>query len=187
MSKSSTIQIIQKIGDYVFMAVCLGVVVYVALQPSLAYAQTPKMVLFFVVSLLAAIVLASRLNPVEAQLEIKTKQIAFTAGGATAVLFALLILLAYLTTPEEHAMVLSFEEESGQAMSLDANVLKVTAGGREPSLCAEGERAYVLFRDNMPTLSIRLQNGDATYVAETPPAPFKTLRVGRELQPVGGR
>ena len=72
----------------------LGLGVYVAMSPELVYAPTPRAVLFLLVAILPAILLAA-----EATAEFKMRLPGFvaTGGGSFAVMIIVLFLLAYFT------------------------------------------------------------------------------------------
>src|SRR5262245_45747205 len=78
--------------------IILSLGIWVALSPSVIYAPTPRVVLYFLLSLIPAIIFGVEAS---SRFEFRLPGFCFTTAGAFAVCLGVLFLLTYLSKPEE--------------------------------------------------------------------------------------
>lgn len=93
----------------VFLILLLGL--YVALSPSVIYAPVPKIVLLCLISFLPAILFGAE---AAAKFDLKLPGFAFTTAGAAAISLGTLLLLSYLTKPEQQIAVYRIVDQQRQ-------------------------------------------------------------------------
>lgn len=134
----------------------LGLGVYVAASPELVYAPKPGAVLFLLVAILPAILLAAE---VTAEFKLKLPGFVATGGGSFAVMIIVLFLLAYFTKPTDHVRVFRFTHVNGSAVQgLDGNGvvnLYDMSGGRGVERYIDKNSIVVFFSDD--TASCRIE------------------------------
>jgi len=166
--------------DAVVILACLSLAIYVAASSSAVYEKTPRVVLFTVVSLLVAVLFATR---AQAKFDLKLPGMVFTATGAMAVFMGLIVVLSYLTKSDDRVMVLSFKERSGIELPLDTADLRITTlHGRNLEKCIEGSRAYVILSDDIPGISVTVADGNLPYQWDVPPSAGRTLQIGKAIK-----
>lgn len=99
----------------VLLFVVLALGVFVALSPRVVYAPVPRVVLFFLVSLLLAILFGTAAM---AQLKLELPGFTFVTAGAGALCLGTLWILTRLAKPEEKIAVFHVYDEAGQPVNL---------------------------------------------------------------------
>lgn len=146
-----------KVIKIVAIAMILGVGIYVAVSPSLVYAPTPRIVLFFLVSFLPGLLLGAE---AASRFEMRLPGFAFTTAGACAVCFGALFLLAYLSQPEEKIAVFQVYDERNNPVLLDwsgALEVPVTSQGLTVTRFVEGNNLILVFPEQVGSVELRIK------------------------------
>lgn len=170
----------------VVLFVILIIAVVVALSPRIVYAPQPRVVLYFLLSILPAILLGSE---AVAQLKLSLPGFTFVSGGATAVCFAALWLLNRLSKPEEKLAVFYIYDEQGDALDFQWK------GALDVLLSEQALQVTKLISGNALVLIFPEQVGEAVIqVRKTADGPIYSgkvsyagsrsmgLRLGKELK-----
>ena len=127
-SRSRAKTSIERTRDTVSLVIAVAILVlglYVAWNPTLVYASTPRLVLFFLIAMLPSILFTSS---VVATITADLKWLGFSATGPAAVLFIGLFFLDKYAKPEERLAVYNlFEDQTTQVF---ADGVSVTGGAR---------------------------------------------------------
>lgn len=110
--KESTLTKLKVVAIIVVLALGL----YVAFSPTLVYAPVPRIVLFFLICLLPAILLGAEAS---SQFRLELRGFLFTTAGACAVFFGALVLLNYLSKPGEKIVVYQIVDEDRRPVPLN--------------------------------------------------------------------
>lgn len=104
----------------IVLAVCVFIVIYVLTRPSIVFAPTPRIVVFFALSILPIIVLTENIS---ARLKVSIGNgLVFHATGATAVVFFGLFCLVKLSRPDIQRAIYHVKERGvGDAVWISAN------------------------------------------------------------------
>ena len=99
----------------VVMLIILGVAVFVALSPRIVYAPQPRVVLYFLLSILPAILFGTE---AAVRLKLDLPGFSFISSGAAAVCFAMLWLLNHFSKPAEKIAVFYIYDEHDNPVDL---------------------------------------------------------------------
>jgi len=164
----------------------LGVGLYVALSPRVVYAPQPRVVLYFLLSVLLAILLGTE---AVARLKLELPGFIFVSGGATAVAFAMLWVLNHLSKPEEKIGVFYIYDENGNALDLQwkgAIEVLLSAQGLQVTKLISESAAVLIFPEQVVEAEIRVRkiaagpqySGTVSYAGSR----SARLHLGRELR-----
>lgn len=92
------------------------VVIYILYFPNVVYTPTQKTVLFFLISILPAILFGSK---IKATFQLKLRYFCFTTAGVLAGCLGTLIVLYTISKPEEQIAIFHIFDESEQEVNLD--------------------------------------------------------------------
>lgn len=135
----------------------LGVAVFVALSPRVVYAPQPRVVLYFLISVLVSILLGSE---AAARLQLELPGFVFVSSGAAAVCFAMLWVLNYLSKPEEKIAVFYIDDEKGIPVTVEwlgAIDVRLSAQGLQVTRLVFGNALVLIFPDQVPEAEIRVR------------------------------
>lgn len=153
-SPASLISIVRVVASIAI----LGVGIFVALSPGLIYAPAPKIVLYCLISFLPAILFGAE---AVSKFELKLPGFAITAFGAAALSFGFLMLLTYLTKPQQQIAVFHVLDESRQPITnLDREgVLEVpiTDQGLSITRFVDGNTIILIFPEQVGECLIRIR------------------------------
>jgi hypothetical protein len=163
----------------IIMALAILVVaVVVALSPRVVYAPQPRVVLYFLMSVLVAILLGAEAM---AQLELKLPGFVLISSGAAAVCFAMLSLLNHLSKPEEKIAVFYIYDEHGQPVDLQwkgAIEVPLTPQGLQVTKLVSENAVLLIFPEQVGQTEIRLRKS-ADGRQYTGPVSYAGSRSGR--------
>lgn len=169
------------------MVLILGLGVFVALSPGVIYAPTPKIVLFFLISFLPSLLLGA-----EASSRFNLRLFpgfTFTTAGACAVCLGALLLLTYLSKPEEKIAVYQVYDENNDPVALDfkeALDVLVTAQGLSVTKFVDGNNVVLIFPEQVGSVELRVKKAPIgpSYTGTVGYAGTRTskLILGRELR-----
>ncbi len=170
----------------IIMALAILVVaVGVALSPRVVYAPQPRVVLYFLMSVLVAILLGAE---AVAQLELKLPGFVLVSSGAAAVCFAMLWLLNHLSKPEEMIAVFYVVDEQGKPLDLQwkgAIEVPLTAQGLQVTKLVSENAVVFIFPQQVGGAEIRVRKaaGGPQYTGTISYAGSRSarLRIGHEL------
>src|SRR4051812_11803846 len=94
--------------------VILAMAVFVALSPAVVYAPAPRVVLFFLVAFIPALLFGAE---VSAQLKLQLPGLCFTVAGVFAFCLGALFVMEHLAKPEEKIAVFQVVDQSGQPVN----------------------------------------------------------------------
>lgn len=103
--------------------------IFVALSPGVVYAPAPKVILYFLISLLPAMLFGAEAS---SKFQLRLPGFCFTTMGAFAACLGTLVVLTNLSKPAEKIAVFHILDESSQSVMLD------WAGGVEVPLTDQG-------------------------------------------------
>jgi len=130
---------------------------YVALSPNLVYAPVPRIILYFLVSLLPAILLSAESA---ARFELSIKNFYFFTTGAAAIMFALLFILTWLSKPEQQIAVYHVFDQQGQRVELDkfedAVDIPVTREGYSVTKFVDRNTIVVIFPEQVGEVELTI-------------------------------
>jgi hypothetical protein len=164
----------------------LALGLWVALKPDIAYAPTSRVVLFFLLTFLPAILFAGELN---ANFHLNLGQFVASGTGAFAAMMIVLFTLDWLAKEDRQLGVFSIERENGTSLPVDgAGVLATEKDGlgRQPSVFAEGNQVLILFDKDAPHATLVYHAPDGTELRA--PVQYSgshvipRLRIGREFR-----
>lgn len=168
------------------MLVILTIAVIVALSPRIVYAPQPRVVLYFLLSILPAILLGSE---AVAQLKLSLPGFTFVSGGATAICFAALWLLNHLSKPEEKLAIFYIYDEQGKDLNIewkDAVRVLLSATGLQVTKFISGNALVLIFPEQVGEAEIQVRKtaGGPFYGGTVSYAGSRSmkLRVGKELK-----
>lgn len=130
---------------------------YVALFPNVAYAPVPRTVLYLLVSLLPAVLLASEAS---ARFEMKLPGFLFTCGGTLAFVLGCLLLLTYLSKPEHQIAVFDIKDARGnRVIGLDekGSVQVDLSGSLTVTTIVDESRIAMIFPEQVAETTLRIQ------------------------------
>ena len=141
----------------VSILVILVVGVIVALSPGLVYAPTPKMVLYFLISILTGLLFGAE---AAAKFDFKLPGFCLSATGAIAVCFGALLLLTKLSKPEEQIAVYQIYDEQHEPVALDwpgALQIPVTPQGLTVTKFIDGNNIILVFPEQVGQVELRVK------------------------------
>lgn len=131
---------------------------YVALSPGVFYAPTPRIVLFLLVSILPAILFGSE---IAATFEWKVGKLLMTATGVFASILILLLLLTWLSKPQQQIAVFHIVDESNQPVTnLDREgviEIPLTAEGLSITRFVDGNTIVLIFPEQVGECTLRIK------------------------------
>ncbi len=170
----------------IVLALIMIVGAIVALSPNLIYAPTPRVVLYFLVSLLPAILFGAEAT---SKFKFELPGFCFTTAGVFAACLGILLVLTSLSKPEEKIAVFQIFDENGQAVALDwdgAVEVPITDRGLTVSKFVLGNTAILIFPEQVGEVELhikRLSTGP-TYSGTVSYAGSRTskLFLGKQLR-----
>lgn len=171
----------------IIMALAILIVaLVVALSPRVVYAPQPRVVLYFLMSVLVAILLGAE---AVAQLELKLPGFVLVSSGAAAVCFAMLWLLNHLSKPEEKIAVFYVSDEEGRSVDLQwkgAVEVPLTAQGLQVTKLVSENAVLLIFPEQVGETEIHIRKtaGGPQYIGTVSYAGSRSarLQLGRELK-----
>lgn len=164
----------------------LGLGLFVALSPTVVYAPTPKVILFFLISFLPSLLFGAEAT---SRFKLRLPGFAFTTAGACAVCLGAMLLLNHLSKPEEKIAVYKVYDESNEPVALDwqgAFEVMVTAQGLSVTKFIEGHTAVLIFPEQVGSVEVRIKKAPIgpTYSGSIGYAGNRTsnLVLGQELR-----
>lgn len=153
----------------IFRLVLVGVVlalgVFVALSPKVVYAPVPRIVLFFLISLLLAILFGAE---AVAQLKLELPGFTFVTAGASALCLGTLWILTKLSKPEEQIAVFHVYDEKGAPVNLEwegAYKVLLSSLGLHVTTFASGSTLVCIFPQQVGEAELQVKKRtDETYV-----------------------
>jgi hypothetical protein len=136
------------------LVVILGLGIYIAVSPNIVYAPAPRIVLFFILSIVPAILFGSE---IASRFEVSLPGFAFTVVGAGAVFFGSLFLLDRFSKPEEKIAVFSFYDENGNPLAIDApGMIRISLGetGLSVTDVYKGNNLIVIFPEQVSEVHV---------------------------------
>jgi len=133
----------------------LAVAIFVALSPSLAYAPVPRNILYLLVAILPAALIASEAT---AHFQLKLPGFVATAGGSAAFVLIVLVLLTHFTKPEHQIGVYEIVDEDNQPVRgldrTDAVQVARTASGDTIKPLIDGNTIVLIFPEQSPIVDL---------------------------------
>lgn len=146
---------VEKLSPYL-LVVILGLGIYVALSPGLFYAPTPRIVLFFIISVIPAILFG---NEAKAKFDIKLPGFIFSVVGSGAIFFGSLFLLDKVSKPAIQIAVYQFYDERSKPVALDGvgvfEIRENTLGTKVNSFI-RGNTLVVIFPEQIGEIKVEL-------------------------------
>jgi len=180
------LELLLEILRIVMVIAILGVALVVALSPRVVYAPQPRVVLYFLLSVLVSILLGAE---AAARLQLELPGFVFVSSGATAVCFAMLWVLNRLSKPEEKVAVFHIDDETGEPVNLEwegAVKVQLTVLGLEVTKLVSGNTLVLIFPEQVAEAEIRVRktSGGKPYVGTVSYAGSMrtTLRLGDQLK-----
>ncbi len=173
------------ITKIVAIVLVLGLALYVAFTPDVVYAPVPKMVLFFLISIIPATLIGA---DVASKFSLKLPGIAFTTVGACAIFFAALTMLTKYAKPEEQIAVYEIIDENDEKVPLEwgAVDIPITHKGMTVTKFVSGNAVALIFPEQVGKVPIRVKKAPAgkTYSGSVTYAGSRTstLKLGKELK-----
>jgi hypothetical protein len=136
----------------------LVLAVYVTLWPNVVYAPTPRIVLYFLMSVFLAIVLGTE---AAANFRFTLPGFAITCAGAAGAVFGLLFLLTYLSKPEEKIAVFHVYDENGGEVNLqfrDALKVLTTQSGETVTHFEDGNTLVFIFPEQVAEVELQVRS-----------------------------
>jgi hypothetical protein len=167
----------------------LGLGFYVAVSPSLVYAPTPRIVLFFLLAFLPSLLLGAT-----AADKFGFAGLGFTVvtTGACAAFFTALFLLAHFSQPEEKIAVFQIYDERNNPVKLDwsgALEVPVTSRGLTVTRFVDGNNLILVFPEQVGSVELRIKKAlsGSTYSGTVGYAGSRTskLVLGTQLKAEG--
>jgi hypothetical protein len=153
MANHTTTLDINKLKPYLIVVI-LGLGIYIALAPNIVYAPTPRVVLFFVLSVIPAVLFGS---DVASKFDVSLPGFVFTVAGAGAVFFGSLFFLDRLSKPEQQIAVFAIYDENGDEFSIDApGILETKFSDKALSVTrfTAGNNLVVIFPEQVAEVEI---------------------------------
>lgn len=170
----------------VVLVLILLVGLSVALSPALVYAPTPRVVLYFLISLLPAILFGAE---VASKFEMKLPGFVFATGGAFAVCLGTLLVLSQLSKPEQQIAVFQVYDEHAHEVVLDWDgAVKVLPdpGGLSATKFVDGNIVILVFPEQAGEvkLQVKKESHGQPYVGTVTYAGNRTseLFLGKQLK-----
>lgn len=136
----------------------LGLGMYVALSPGVVYAPVPRVVLFALISLLPAVLFGAE---AASRFQLKFGGFVFATAGAAAVSLGTLMLLTYLSKPQQQIAVFHVFDENGTPVNnLDrsgAVEVPVTSQGISITRFIEGNTVVLIFPEQVGECDLRIK------------------------------
>jgi hypothetical protein len=177
---------IMEIVRIVVMLAILAVAVYVALSPRIVYAPQPRVVLYFLLSVLLSVLLGAE---AVAQLRLELPGFCFVSASATAVCFAMLWVLNHLSKPNEKIAAFRIVDETGKPVNLElkgAIDVPITPGGLRVTTLTTGNTVVLIFPEQVGEAEIHVWKvvGGPVYTGTVSYAGSRTttLRFGDALR-----
>lgn len=147
---------LDRLRPYIILLV-LGLGLYVALAPGITYAPTPRVVLFFIISTIPALLFGSEIR---SHFKVSLPGFIFSVAGAGAIFFGALFLLDHLAKPEERIAVFSIYDEDGEELYIDApGILEVkdTPSGLSVNDFCKKNTLILIFPEQVPDVEIAVR------------------------------
>lgn len=170
----------------VMASVVLALAVYVAMFPRVVYAPVPRTVLFFLLSVLAAVTFGSE---VASKFELELPGFCFVTGGAAAVSFGMLGFLTHLTKPAEKIAVFHVDDEANNPVDLEvpgAIEIRLGPSAVQVTKFADKNTLVLIFPEQVEEAELRVKktNLDPPYIGRVGYAGSRrtTLTLGVDLK-----
>ncbi len=153
----------------IILILALGL--YVAVSPDLVYAPTPKIILYLLISFLPALLLGAE---AASRFKLKFRNFVFTTAGACAVCLGVLVVLTYLSKPQEKIAVYQIYDENKIPVALDwsgAINIPVSHQGLTVTNFVEGNTVILIFPEQAGKIEMQVKKspsgkmytGDVSY------------------------
>src|ERR1700730_11393913 len=146
-----------KIVQIIAAIVILVLGVIVALSPSLVYAPTPRVILFFLIAILPGLIFGFEAS---SRLEFRLPGLVFTTAGAFAACLGALIIMNNLAKPQEKIAVFRILDSNGDSVSLDANSavdVPVTQSGLGVTKFVDRDTVILIFPEQVGSAELRIK------------------------------
>jgi hypothetical protein len=164
----------------------LGLAIFVALKPGVVYAPSPRVILYFLVSFLPALVFGAE---VSARFKLELPGFCFTTAGVFAACLGTLVVLDHLSKPQEKIAVFQVFDEAGEPVNLEAKNtvnIPITLSGLSITKFVDGNTVILIFPEQAGSAELRVKpvstgptySGDVTYAGSR----TLKLRLGQELK-----
>jgi hypothetical protein len=141
----------------VTILVGLAIAAFVALSPNVAYAPTPRIILYLLTSLIPAILFAGE---VSTRLQLRLPGLVFTATGTAAFTLTTLIILTHYSKPEAQIAVFHVVDENDDRVPLDwqgAVETPVSGTGIGVTRFVDGNALVLIFPEQLPEVELRVK------------------------------
>ena len=139
----------------------LALAFFVALNPNVAYAPTPRVILFFLMSILPAILFAGEL---QAKFNFSVGKFVAAGSGVFAAMMIILFVLDHLTKVELPITIYNvLRAENKKTYPIDGpGVTNVESDGqgRTATVFTKGNQLLVIFHKDSPTAYIKVRSSD---------------------------
>ena len=139
----------------IFIILALGC--FVALYSDLIFSPTRRIVLFFVLAVVPALLFGSEAT---ARFELKLPGYVFAVTGSGAIFFGAIYLMDHLAKPEERIAVYYFIDENGQNLLVDADGIlevKQAEGGLTVTQFVDGNTCVLIFPEQVEKVPIEVR------------------------------
>jgi hypothetical protein len=146
----------ERLKPYLILVV-FGLGIYVALVPGITFAPTPRVVLFFIISTIPALLFGSE---IQSRFQVSLPGFIFSVAGAGAIFFGALFLLDHLAKPEVRIAVFSFYDEDGEELYIDApGILEVkdTHLGLSVNNFSKKNTLILIFPEQVPEVEVAVR------------------------------
>ncbi|MEW6664180.1 MAG: hypothetical protein AB1512_03020 [Thermodesulfobacteriota bacterium] len=150
----------------VVLAVIFLDAIVVTLVPGLVFAPTPKVVLYFLISFLPALLFGVEAS---SRFKLKLPGFCFATGGAIAGCLGILLVLTYLSKPEENIAIFRIYDQDKQEVNLmwkGAFEIPVTERGMTITKFVDGNTVVLIFPEQATKaeLRVKLASLDRPYI-----------------------
>lgn len=167
-------------------SIILCLLVTVAVNPQLAYAPAPRVILFLLASVFPALLIATTAST---SLHLEAKGFVFTTAGASAFFLATMLILNYLAKPELQVVAFDVVDSEGEKVNLNPNyafTVESNPNGLVANAFVKGGSVILIFPEQLAEqrISIRPASNSKSYtgVVNYARRPSEALKIGRDLK-----
>jgi hypothetical protein len=172
--------------QWIAASAILALLVFVALNPQLAYAPVPRVILFLLAAVFPALLIATTATT---KLQLHAKGFLFVTSGASAFFVALLLLLSYISKPDLQVLMFSVVDENGDKINLSpyyAFTLEPNSSGLVANHFIKSNSVVMIFPEQLveQRFSIKLASDGKAYFGAVNYAkrPTEALKIGRDMK-----
>lgn len=135
----------------------LGLGFYVALNPNLVYAPTPRIILYFLISILPALLFGAT---AATKFQLKLPGFMFTTAGAFAACLGTLFVLSKLSEPKEKIAIYKIVDDKNNPVLIDWNGainIDPTFGGISVTKFVQGNTVVVIFPEQVGEVEMAIK------------------------------